>query len=62
MPRYQKSFNYKERFHSKKKTKPKDFYCKLRIDPKTIIMVRTKESYENWLIKYPNAVKIEFPI
>lgn len=54
-----KSFNFKERFHSKKKA-PTDFYCKLRVDKKTIIMVRTEASYKNWMKLYPNATKVGF--
>ncbi len=58
MPRYNKSFNYKERFHSKK-VAPTQFYCKLKIDHKTTIYIRSKESLKKWLLKYPNAVQTE---
>lgn len=51
------TFNYRERFH-KKKQEPQNFYCKLRVDKKTIIMVRTEESYEKWMRLYPKATKV----
>ncbi|HQQ94845.1 MAG TPA: hypothetical protein PLQ93_09835 [Bacteroidia bacterium] len=34
------------------------YLVKLRIDPKTVIMVRTKESLKNWKSKYPEAEEI----
>ena len=34
------------------------YLVKLRIDPKTVIMVRTKESLKNWKAKYPDAVEV----
>lgn len=34
------------------------YLVKLRIDPKTVITVRTKESLKNWKTKFPEAVEI----
>jgi hypothetical protein len=34
------------------------YLTKLRIDPRTVIMVRTKESLKNWKAKYPDAVEL----
>lgn len=34
------------------------YLVKLRIDPRTVITVRTKESLKNWKTKYPNAVEL----
>lgn len=34
------------------------YLVKLRIDPRTVIMVRTKESLKNWKAKYPDAVEV----
>lgn len=52
--------------HNKMKTKIKKatevkgstYLVKLRIDPRTVITVRTKESLKNWKSKYPNAVEL----
>lgn len=55
-----RDFSYKERFHSKKKKKAPEeyqFFCRLKIDKKTIILCRTEESYKNWMRNYPNATK-----
>ncbi|MDI1355031.1 MAG: hypothetical protein PSX36_08935 [bacterium] len=34
------------------------YLVKLRIDNRTVITVRTKESLKNWKAKYPEAVEI----
>ena len=34
------------------------YLVKLRIDPRTVITVRNKESLKNWKSKYPDAVEI----
>jgi len=34
------------------------YLVKLRIDARTVITVRTKESLKNWKAKYPDAVEI----
>ncbi|MBL7932499.1 MAG: hypothetical protein JNL60_11385 [Bacteroidia bacterium] len=34
------------------------YLVKLRIDARTVIMVRTKESLKNWKAKYPDAVEV----
>ena len=34
------------------------YLVKLRIDPRTVITVRTKESLKNWKAKYPGAVEV----
>lgn len=34
------------------------YLVKLRIDNRTVITVRTKESLKNWKAKYPNAVEV----
>jgi hypothetical protein len=34
------------------------YLVKLRIDARTVITVRTKESLKNWKAKYPNAVEL----
>jgi len=34
------------------------YLVKLRIDNRTVITVRTKESLKNWKAKYPAAVEI----
>lgn len=34
------------------------YIVKLRIDPRTVITVRTKESLKNWKSKYPDAVEL----
>ena len=35
-----------------------EYICKLRIDKRTIVMVRNAESLKNWKAKYPNAVEV----
>lgn len=35
-----------------------EYLVKLRIDRRTVIMVRSQESLKNWLAKYPNAIKV----
>jgi hypothetical protein len=34
------------------------YLVKLRIDNRTVITVRTKESLKNWKAKYPEAVEV----
>lgn len=34
------------------------YLVKLRIDNRTVITVRTKESLRNWKAKYPKAVEV----
>jgi hypothetical protein len=34
------------------------YLTKLRIDSRTVITVRTKESLKNWKAKYPEAVEV----
>jgi hypothetical protein len=34
------------------------YLVKLRIDSRTVITVRTKESLKNWKAKYPDAVEV----
>lgn len=34
------------------------YIVKLRIDSKTVITVRTKESLKNWKARYPDAVEL----
>ena len=34
------------------------YLVKLRIDNRTVITVRTKESLKNWKSKYPDAVEV----
>ena len=34
------------------------YITKLRIDLRTVVMVRTKESLKNWKSKYPEAVEV----
>ncbi len=34
------------------------YLVKLRIDARTVITVRTKESLKNWKTKYPDAIEI----
>lgn len=34
------------------------YLTKLRIDKKTVIMVRNKESLKKWMSKYPLAVEV----
>jgi hypothetical protein len=43
---------------SPKKIEKSDYLVKLRIDKRTIILVRTPESLKNWKNKYPNAVEV----
>lgn len=35
------------------------YLVKLRIDSRTVITVRTKESLKNWKAKYPDAIEID---
>jgi hypothetical protein len=35
-----------------------EYLVKLRIDRRTVIMVRNAESLKTWMEKYPNAVKV----
>lgn len=43
---------------ARKEIKGTTYLTKLRIDHKTVITVRTKESLKNWKSKYPDAVEI----
>lgn len=49
---------------AKANTKPQneDFYCKLRIDKRTVMYIRTEESFNNWLKKFPKAEKLELQL
>lgn len=42
----------------KQEIKGTTYFVKLRIDPKTVITVRTKESLKNWKAKYPDAIEL----
>lgn len=42
----------------KSEVKGTTYLVKLRIDSRTVITVRTKESLKNWKSKYPDAVEI----
>jgi hypothetical protein len=42
----------------KAEVKGSTYLVKLRIDSKTVITVRTKESLRNWKSKYPNAIEL----
>lgn len=42
----------------KAEIKGSTYLVKLRIDPRTVITVRTKESLKNWKAKYPDAVEV----
>lgn len=42
----------------KQEIKGSTYLVKLRIDHKTVITVRTKESLKNWKSKYPDAVEL----
>ncbi|HRD39033.1 MAG TPA: hypothetical protein PLC65_10410 [Bacteroidia bacterium] len=39
----------------KKEEVKQEYLVKLRIDKRTIIMVRNEQSLKNWKAKYPNA-------
>lgn len=39
----------------KKAEVKQDYLVKLRIDKRTVIMVRNEQSLKNWKSKYPNA-------
>lgn len=39
---------------------PDGFYCRLKVDRRTVIMVRTKESLQKWLKTYPKATNVGF--
>lgn len=43
---------------AKKEVKGTTYLVKLRIDPRTVITVRTKESLKSWKAKYPAAVEV----
>jgi hypothetical protein len=34
------------------------YLMKLRVDPRTVITVRNKESLKRWMTKYPNATEV----
>lgn len=42
----------------RQEVKGSTYLVKLRIDARTVITVRTKESLKNWKAKYPDAVEI----
>ena len=42
----------------KQEIKGTTYFVKLRIDAKTVITVRTKESLKNWKTKYPDAIEL----
>jgi hypothetical protein len=42
----------------KSEIKGTTYLVKLRIDNRTVITVRTKESLKNWKAKYPGAVEV----
>lgn len=35
------------------------YLTKLRIDNRTVVTVRNKESLKRWMSKYPNAIQID---
>jgi hypothetical protein len=35
-----------------------EYLVKLRIDHRTVVMVRSQESLRNWMAKYPQAIKV----
>jgi hypothetical protein len=43
---------------AKKTEQLRDYLVKLRIDSRTVILVRTRESLKMWKSKYPKAVEI----
>lgn len=43
---------------AKKSEQIKDYLVKLRIDSRTVILVRTRESLKSWKSKYPKAVEV----
>ncbi|MBK9283958.1 MAG: hypothetical protein IPM51_06505 [Sphingobacteriaceae bacterium] len=42
----------------KEEIKGSTYLVKLRIDRRTVITVRNKESLKNWKAKYPDAVEV----
>lgn len=40
----------------KTKQENNEFFVKLQIDKRTVIVVKSKSSLKNWMEKYPNAV------
>lgn len=42
----------------KVEVKGSTYLVKLRIDRRTVITVRSKESLKNWKAKYPDAVEV----
>lgn len=42
----------------RREVKGSTYLVKLRIDSRTVITVRTKESLKNWKSKYPDAVEV----
>ena len=42
----------------KQEVKGTTYFVKLRIDSRTVITVRTKESLKNWKARYPDAVEL----
>lgn len=43
---------------TRKEVKGTTYLVKLRIDSRTVITVRTKESLKSWKAKYPDAVEV----
>ncbi|MGE0568475.1 MAG: hypothetical protein AB7O73_11040 [Bacteroidia bacterium] len=44
--------------NKRKEIKGETYMVKLKIDAKTTVLVRTKESLRNWKAKYPNAIEL----
>jgi hypothetical protein len=56
--RIQKNRTMKPKIKKTTEVKGSTYLVKLRIDARTVITVRTKESLKNWKSKYPNAVEL----
>jgi hypothetical protein len=56
--RLQKTTRMKAKIKKVAEVKGSTYLVKLRIDARTVITVRTKESLKNWKAKYPNAVEL----
>ena len=56
--RSQKHNKMKAKIKKAAEVKGSTYLVKLRIDARTVITVRTKESLKNWKTKYPNAVEL----
>lgn len=55
---YKKMRTMKAKIKKAAEVKGSTYLVKLRIDARTVITVRTKESLKNWKSKYPNAVEL----